>query len=270
MANFSFRVPLGRALFSLGIGGAIASCGSATQAPEQSPADAASNELACASGEVYCAACSGGGFCTQRVCPAVACPAADGGGSPADGGPCAPGQVSCLDCSGAPFCVPGACPAATCPGGDAATNALPRLDAGPNACVQAGGECGCTCSLGYQSSRSLSPSCPQPCPTCGACSGNCCLPVAPDSGGDADASNGSAADAGPIPCGASTCDAGQICVVPCAGFGPPPPPHCDPWPAACAGALTCGCLPSDVCSNGGMCDAASSISGRSVVCFGCA
>jgi hypothetical protein len=147
---------------------------------------------------------------------------------------------------------------------------LDNQDAAPNACVQAGGECGCSCRQSYHLAPSLSSSCPPPCPTCGACSGNCCLPDALDSGNAADSPGGGLTDAGPTPCGTATCGAGQICVQPCSGTAPQPPPHCAPRPAGCAGILTCGCLPSDICGGAGMCTDSFSIHGSNVVCFGCA
>jgi hypothetical protein len=140
----------------------------------------------------------------------------------------------------------------------------------PNACVQAGGACGCTCSAGYHLATALSPSCPQPCPTCGACGGNCCLPNANDSGSDGDSFGGAPADAGPIACGSTSCGADQLCVQPCSGTAPQPPPHCAPWPTACTGSVTCACLPADICGGAGMCSNSISVQGRNVVCFGCA
>jgi len=61
-------------------------------------------------------------------------------------------------------------------------------------CVKAGGMCGCGgggCQPGYHPApRPLLDDCPQPCPTCGGCSQQCCLKDE-DAGSDAsDAADG--------------------------------------------------------------------------------
>jgi len=59
-----------------------------------------------------------------------------------------------------------------------------RVDSG-NACLAAGGSCGCasSCSPGTtHGSFAQDNACPQPCPTCGGCSMWCCVPTAVDAG----------------------------------------------------------------------------------------
>jgi hypothetical protein len=121
----------------------------------------------------------------------------------------------------------------------------------PNACVQAGGICECSCGAGTSASPSLLSACPQPCPLCGGCGQQCCLPID-----------------GPFPCGTQTCTKNQVCVRPCSGTAPQPPPHCTDVPPACGTTVTCGCLPSDVCGGAGTCTNASFY--RLIMCQGCA
>ncbi len=119
-----------------------------------SGADAGS-QGACPSGDVYCAACDGGGFCSN-ACPGIECFASDGGGTfdgasdaaIIDGGACpASASTPCLDCNGGIFCVAGSCPAMTCPLADAGADA--RSDgcrvSPPDASAD-GGTVGCTSS----------------------------------------------------------------------------------------------------------------------------
>jgi len=122
-------------------------------------------------------------------------------------------------------------------------------------CAMAGGMCGCSCNTGTTAAPALMGGCPQPCPLCGGCSMQCCLP---DTVGDA----------GSVACGSQRCRANQLCVQQCVGIGPLPAPHCVDIPPSCAASVSCGCLPSNVCTGGGLCTD-SRIQGHHLECFGC-
>lgn len=139
-------------------------------------------------------------------------------------------------------------------GGAAGSTASGGAAGTPTACAEAGGTCECSCGTGTAEVLSLMTGCPQPCALCGGCSMQCCVPTA---------------DGGTFPCGSQVCAANQICVQPCVGIGPQPPPRCATVPSSCGSNVTCGCLPSDICSNGGMCTD-SRIQGHMLTCFGCA
>jgi MYXO-CTERM domain-containing protein len=121
---FSRRRAAARALLVAGSSALAASCGSSSGTQAGSDASTAGG---CGSGEVYCSACAGGGFCSAS-CPAVTCPAQLDAGlgtvvaANGNGGTC-PGHAStsCQDCSGGAFCVSGPCPLTTCPVGDSGT-----------------------------------------------------------------------------------------------------------------------------------------------------
>ena len=140
----------------------LCECGSSTPSPASNEGDGAAGDLGCPSGDVYCAGCHGGGFCSTH-CPAVACPAmaASDEGSSSGGADSSSGSSSglqaragdartppdatsladataeggngcpsgmpnyCADCNGGGFCVSGGCPVATCPVRDAGTDAAP-------------------------------------------------------------------------------------------------------------------------------------------------
>lgn len=82
------------------------------------------------------------------------------------------------------------CPARECSTTDASigdtSTADTRVDAPTgNACQEAGGQCGCAggCPTGSRHGNSVEDNaCPQPCPTCGACSQWCCIPEPSDPG----------------------------------------------------------------------------------------
>jgi hypothetical protein len=115
----------------------VVACGTDTSTIGAPGADGAPPSQGCASGEVYCTGCGGGGFCAQ-ACPAVQCPSTDGGpedaaaagdAGGAEGGACpATAPTYCLDCSGGGFCVSGTCPATTCPIRDAGADAPASVD----------------------------------------------------------------------------------------------------------------------------------------------
>jgi hypothetical protein len=118
-----------------------------------------------------------------------------------------------------------------------------------NNCTRAGGICECACGSGTVATPALANTCPQPCPGCGRCSDQCCVPS-------------------PIVCGTATCTVNQICVHPCSGTPPEPPPRCVDIPSSCNGTVSCGCL-SNVCGGAGTCTI-SLPEGREVTCQGCA
>jgi hypothetical protein len=121
--------------------------------------------------------------------------------------------------------------------------------ASSNDCVRSGGICECSCGPGTAPDSARANACPQPCPTCGRCSDQCCMPTT-------------------IVCGTQTCTVNQICVHPCSGTPPQPPPHCADIPAPCGASVTCGCL-TNICGGAGTCTMSGS-EGRDVTCQGCA
>jgi hypothetical protein len=86
-----------------------------------------------------------------------------------------------------------------CGGSDETTTDASIVDAGAdtkttsdaptgNACLEAGGTCGCAggCPMGsMHGTVAQDNACPQPCPGCGACSQWCCLPAPTSDAGDA-------------------------------------------------------------------------------------
>jgi hypothetical protein len=82
-------------------------------------------------------------------------------------------------------------------------------------------------------------------------------------------SGGADGATGALACGNQTCGPDQLCLHPCAGVGPQPPPQCAPLPAACGSSITCACLPNSLCSGAAPCTEAD-IQGRHVTCRFCA
>lgn len=144
------RQSLGRALTALTIVGLAGACGSGA-----SVTPASGN---CAPGDMHCATCSGGGFCSPQGCPALGCPAGDGGAAadgPADD---ASGRGSMADAH------------AQAAVGDASAEEAGAVDASPSVCPGASPP-----PAGYPLCRS-STDCkgagfcaPQPAFGCGAC-----------------------------------------------------------------------------------------------------
>jgi hypothetical protein len=172
-------------------------------------ADGAS-QGACPSGEVYCAACHGGGFCSD-ACPGIECPASDGGtfdgasdAAIIEGGACpTSASTRCLDCSGGAFCVLGSCPAATCPppdgGPDADGGRIPHGDASetcvPLSCEGLNCECG-SCAITVCGTGTMD---------CGGCEGGAVC--------QANRCVASASDASGLPCSKLVCGPKQVCVT---------------------------------------------------------
>lgn len=116
---------------------------------------------------------------------------------------------------------------------------------GSVSCAALGGQCQCAggCSTGFHSAGAAD--CPQPCAGCGACSQECCVPDAADSGTDA----GSLFEQ----CGSGVCPpdppgSGAACNSPglCCGYTPPGSVYtgctcgATGWTCVLAGACFCG------------------------------
>jgi hypothetical protein len=188
VARVAFKDRIGWATAALVSVGSLAACASAA-------GSMSGGTQGCAAGEVYCATCNGGGFCSSQGCPAYACPvvgpaAAEAGADAGsvddaasvddangtDSGLCPADKPSyCLDCSGGGFCVSGPCPASTCPVRDA--GALPS---------DGGADAGCRSNADCPNSTCSSPFTPLPYP----------------------------APAAPIVIGTAACDADRDCYVP--------------------------------------------------------
>jgi hypothetical protein len=222
--------------------------GASTQTPD---ADGAPAGGGCSSGQFYCMACGGGGFCSE-ACPMIDCPAGDGAaggdaavvdGGGADGGCPSGASTSCVDCNGGEFCVSGACPLATCPARDGGVSsfqgvcpgASPPL-AGYPVC-RSSADCvgvsfcaeqpvgGCGVCVGVEHACTTDSDClpvgamvcepyveTSPCLCNGASNGTRCVPKCPGNACDADSQCSATGHCLPTPCSQGyTCPSDLAC-----------------------------------------------------------